>query len=814
MKIVKGAKSIDRIIRQVKSSKKKKPSAQSAESEISNLIQLQREAVQAAIEESAIKPVGAIKGIRAAEKVQEEYQVAKTGVRSRIGKFAKVLGAGEKEAATLEMLFGKKVPEDELKKLREKFKIKTPEEVEKEKQEAEQLKARKAEEKVERGKKRDEAVFKIEKLSEQIFDLVTTVQKTIQGIANKVGAEESKDIKITKGKYFDQSGKQLKKSEVEKGSGVTYSRKTGRFKDVKTGKFVSEKVARQRMNISPKAVRAVPGMAAGAAIAASAGLASKVLQKEEAAPVDDTGKKIDQLSKKVDGVNKGISSILDIFSLKKFYGLIGGAIGAAIPLLKKAVEWVWNFAQTGWQWVKDVASTIGDWLKETLLKIKFTIPGVEAFGRKLWDPITIQPFSFLKSEQTVQGSQPVEETAPPPKPAGGEAGAAPVTPAPAPAPMAPAPAPAPAPAAQQGGASRAGTSMPAAAPPVGGGGTFAGGGATGGWGGEISPSSGKGAAIAAADKYGITGAHKAQFLAQLDHESGGFKRLEENLNYSAKRLRQVFPKYYKTDEEAQADERQPMKIANKVYGNRMGNSQPGDGYKYRGRGLIQLTGKNNYSMFGKIIGMDLVSNPDAASSLGTAADIAAAFYKKNVMDKGIDGSDTKAVTKAINGGSHGLSDRATKFASYMKSPETMQGAPALGGPEGPMLAQTAPPEIQQASGGAAPATETAAQPMLAAAPAAPASIPATATPVTPTPASGYAVAADSTAVSAAKEQMVAAAPAPSFVPVPVGSAPSPATVMPSGSAVKASARAAEDSFVRALAKDFAHPSAFTTIGTV
>jgi hypothetical protein len=281
-------------------------------------------------------------------------------------------------------------------------------------------------------------------------------------------------------------------------------------------------------------------------------------------------------------------------------------------------------------------------------------------------------------------------------------------------------------------------------------------------------------------------------------------------------LNGIFKKYFPTLESALPYERKPEKIANKVYGNRMGNNQPGDGYKYRGRGLIQLTGKNNYSMFGKIIGMDLVSNPDAASSLGTAADIAAAFYKKNVMDKGIDGSDTKAVTKAINGGSHGLSDRATKFASYMKSPEAMQATPAMpaiGGPEGPMLAQTVPPQIQQASGGAAPATETVAQPVMAAA-AAPASIPATATPVTPTPASGYAVAAESTAVTAAREQMVAAAPAPSFVPVPVGSAPSPATMTPSGSAVKASARAAEDSFVRALAKDFAHPSAFTTIGTV
>jgi hypothetical protein len=110
--------------------------------------------------------------------------------------------------------------------------------------------------------------------------------------------------------------------------------------------------------------------------------------------------------------------------------------------------------------------------------------------------------------------------------------------------------------------------------------------------GKIEASAGKNAALAAAGKAGITGAHLAQFMAQLDHESGHFTRVEENLRYSAKRLRQIFPKYYKTDADAAADEMQPQKIANRVYANRMGNGPPesGDGYKYRGRGLIQLTG--------------------------------------------------------------------------------------------------------------------------------------------------------------------------------------------------------------------------------
>lgn len=845
---IKGAKSINRLIRELKGTKKKRPGTpESVGDEVSTLIQLQREAMQSALEESAVKPVGAFKGLRAAEKLQEEYGVAKTGIRSRFGKFGKAMGMSENEVKVLDQLFGKKVPEEELTKLREKFKIKTPEQV---KKEQEQAKA----EKLERTQKKQQQLDKIEELSNKIFDLATAVQKTIQGIANKVGAEDVKDIKITKGRYFDPSGKQLKKSEVEKGSGVTYSRKTKRFKDVKTGKFVSETIARQRMNIAAKGATAVKAAssvmaAAGKTIAAQAtpmgegataefrgsglerrGLASKVLEKEEAAPVDDTGKKIDQLSKKVDKQSKGIADILDMFSLKKFYGLIGGAIGAAIPLLKKAIEWVWGFAKSGWQWVKDVASSIGDWLKETLLKIEFTIPGVEAFGKTLWNPIRVQPFSFLKSkEETVKSAEPIQETAPPPTeggeaqtatPTGTAGGGVPGSVPAAAAPMTPATPP------SEGGATRQGTSMPGAAASSGPPRRL---GEAAAARGKVDASAAKNAALAAADKYGITGAHKAQFMAQLDHESAGFTRIEENLRYSAKRLRQIFPKYYKTDEEAQADEYQPQKIANRVYGGRMGNNQPEDGYKYRGRGLIQLTGKDNYSRFGKIVGIDLVSNPDAAGSLGTAADIAAAFYKKNVVDKGIVGTDTAKVTKAINGGSIGLSHREQLYASYSKDPAALQAtgpAPSATSEQGPMLAAAEVPNIQATSGGPPPATETpspatatgggamlaSAAPVTPAAAVAPAA--ATATPVTPTPASGYAVAADSTAVTAAKEQMVAAAPAPSFVPVPVGGAPSPTPMQPSGSAVKASSRASEDSFVRALAKDFAHPSAFTTIGTV
>lgn len=341
--------------------------------------------------------------------------------------------------------------------------------------------------------------------------------------------------------------------------------------------------------------------------------------------------------------------------------------------------------------------------------------------------------------------------------------------------------------------------------------------------GKIEPSAGKNAALAAAGKAGITGAHLAQFMAQLDHESGHFTRVEENLRYSAKRLRQIFPKYYKTDAEAQADEMQPQKIANRVYANRMGNGPPesGDGYKYRGRGLIQLTGKDNYKRFGSMVGMDLVGNPDMAGSLSTAADIAAAFYKKNVMDRGIPAEDTKKVTKAINGGSIGLSDRESLFASYMKDPKAMQpsGAPAAAGEdsaEKPLYASNE--QSVPTGGGSAPQAEQAKSETLTAQAASPtpAATPAPTEALQPQQsAAGPAMAAASDQL--AQNQMVAQnAPPPAPVVVNSGggggksaSPPQQRTPM-----AKAPTRSNDSSFTRALARDFSHPSAFTTVSMV
>jgi len=161
----------------------------------------------------------------------------------------------------------------------------------------------------------------------------------------------------------------------------------------------------------------------------------------------------------------------------------------------------------------------------------------------------------------------------------------------------------------------------------------------------------------------------AHFLAQCGHESGGFRATQENLNYSAKGLNGIFKKYFPTEASAAAYARNPQKIANKVYGGRMGNGleASGDGYKFRGRGYIQLTGKDNYTAFGKAIGEDICANPDKVAS--TYALLSAAwFFSKNGLHKMADGGATDqvvtSITKIVNGGTIGLADRIKHFKEY------------------------------------------------------------------------------------------------------------------------------------------------------
>lgn len=161
----------------------------------------------------------------------------------------------------------------------------------------------------------------------------------------------------------------------------------------------------------------------------------------------------------------------------------------------------------------------------------------------------------------------------------------------------------------------------------------------------------------------------AHFLSQCAHESGNFKVFTENLNYSAKGLRSIFGKYFKDDASALAFERKPEKIANRVYSSRMGNGDEasGDGWKFRGRGYIQLTGKDNYTQFDKSVADDILANPDLVATKYPLMSAAFFFEKNNlwkICDGGADKEDVIALTKRINGGTHGLEDRLTKFALF------------------------------------------------------------------------------------------------------------------------------------------------------
>ena len=166
-------------------------------------------------------------------------------------------------------------------------------------------------------------------------------------------------------------------------------------------------------------------------------------------------------------------------------------------------------------------------------------------------------------------------------------------------------------------------------------------------------------------KYGIADSRLrlAHFFAQVLHESGCMRFDMENLNYSAEALMKVFGKYFKTKEEADAYARQPEKIANRVYANRMGNrgETSGDGWKYRGRGLIQLTGRTNYKAFAEWVGDATVMNqPDRVSS-EYAVQSAVFFWDKNNLNRFADKDDVVGLTRKINGGENGLAHRRELF---------------------------------------------------------------------------------------------------------------------------------------------------------
>jgi putative chitinase len=180
---------------------------------------------------------------------------------------------------------------------------------------------------------------------------------------------------------------------------------------------------------------------------------------------------------------------------------------------------------------------------------------------------------------------------------------------------------------------------------------------------------GPGTMKAAMELLKLTPIRAAHFFAQTSHETGGFKAFSENLNYSAQGLQGIFGKYFPgTLEESYA--RQPEKIANRVYASRMGNGDEasGDGWKFRGRGALQLTGKSNYEAFAKYLGNnEVLENPDLVATK-YSFDSAMFFFERNklwaICDKGINDAAILELTKRINGGTHGLEDRKAKTYKY------------------------------------------------------------------------------------------------------------------------------------------------------
>jgi len=178
------------------------------------------------------------------------------------------------------------------------------------------------------------------------------------------------------------------------------------------------------------------------------------------------------------------------------------------------------------------------------------------------------------------------------------------------------------------------------------------------------------------DDFGFNSLYRqAAFLAQIGHESASFTAVKENLNYSQTALRKVFGKYFPTDELAAEYARKPEKIANRVYANRMGNGDEssGDGWRFRGRGLIQLTGKNNYTACGTALGIDLVKNPTWLETPEGAVDSALWYWNKRALNVYADVEDIRGMTKIINGGYNGLEDRLEKYrkAKYILSEQSL-----------------------------------------------------------------------------------------------------------------------------------------------
>ena len=189
---------------------------------------------------------------------------------------------------------------------------------------------------------------------------------------------------------------------------------------------------------------------------------------------------------------------------------------------------------------------------------------------------------------------------------------------------------------------------------------------------QILPNAGQSAGVfvpvlnTAMNRYQIVGSKRiAAFIAQVGHESGQLTRLVENLNYGADALRKTWPSRFDV-ELARAVARKPEQIANIVYSNRMGNTEQGDGWKYRGRGLIQITGQNNYRVCGEALGLDLIAHPELLEKPQHACMSAAWFWATSGLNTLADLGTFNTITQRINGGQNGTADRQTLYAKALK----------------------------------------------------------------------------------------------------------------------------------------------------
>lgn len=170
---------------------------------------------------------------------------------------------------------------------------------------------------------------------------------------------------------------------------------------------------------------------------------------------------------------------------------------------------------------------------------------------------------------------------------------------------------------------------------------------------------------AAMDEFDIVSpVHRAAFLAQIAHESAELSRVEENLRYSPARIMEVFPRHVSSWADAERLSKSPDKLASRVYADRMGNGNEasGDGYRFRGRGLIQLTGRDNYRLAGSALHLPLLEKPDQASDVGAACRSAAWFWFSHGLNALADAGNFMAITKKINGGTNGYTDRCRYWA--------------------------------------------------------------------------------------------------------------------------------------------------------